>query len=157
MSEIAFSKAELFDGPLLTELTLRSKSFWKYSAEFLEKCRPHLIIDESYIENWPVVVLRKDTTTKSNEIIGYYSLKIIGREKRLDNLWLDLPFIGQGFGGLAIVHAKEKGREIGWDHFYLASEPGAVPFYEKYGGTLIGFVQSKLDENLKLPHIRFDI
>lgn len=90
MDDIIFRKANPNEGPLLTELSLRSKSFWQYSPEFLERCRPHLEIDETYILTWPVIVLSK-TDEIANNIIGYYSLKIIGSEKRLDNLWLDIP------------------------------------------------------------------
>lgn len=156
MDDIIFRKAYPDEGPLLTELSLRSKSFWQYTPEFLEKCRPHLEIDEAYILHWPVIVL-SGTEQSRSKIIGYYSLKIIGSEKRLDNLWLDLPFIGKGYGRLAMEHSKEVARQLGWDHFYLASEPNAVPFYKKLGGTLVGRVQSKLDEKLKLPHMKFSL
>jgi GNAT superfamily N-acetyltransferase len=156
MREIIFRKAHAHEGELLTELSLRSKSFWKYSQEFLEKCRPLLTIDQSYIENWPVIVLVNPNNAQG-EILGYYSLKVVGSENRLDNLWLDLPFIRKGFGSVAIEHAKKEARLLGWDHFYLASEPLAVAFYEKYGGKMIGLIQSKLDENLQLPHIKFTI
>lgn len=152
MSAIIFRKASVDEGPILSELSLRSKSFWKYSPEFLATCRPHLIIDEEYIHNWPVIILEV-----AHAILGYYSLKVVGFEQRLDNLWLDLEYIGKGFGTLAITHAKEQARIIGWDHFYLASEPGAVAFYAKNGGKLVGYVPSKLDENLKLPHIKFTL
>lgn len=142
------------EGILLTELTLRSKSYWKYSLAYLESCRSHLCIDEDYIKRWPVLVLERADGIL-NQIIGYYSLKIISGEQRLDNLWIDLPYIGKGFGKIAILHALGVARDLMWDHFYLASEPGAVLFYQKCGGLLVGQVPSKLEANLKLPHIKF--
>ena len=153
MKSISFRVARAHEGPILSELSLRSKSFWRYSKDYLEKCRPHLTIDEDYIRQWPVIVIE---STEKTKIIGYYSLKIIDGEKRLDNLWLDLPYIGKGFGGQAIQHAIERAKRLGWDHFFLASEPGAILFYTKFGGMHVGDVQSKLATSLKLPHIKFN-
>ena len=153
MISILFRSAYSQEGPMLTELSLRSKSYWRYSKEYLEKCRFHLTIDEEYIRHWPVVVIE----AQAAQMIGYYSLKVIEGENRLDNLWLDLPYIGKGFGKLALQHAIERAKDLGWDHFFLASEPMAVPFYAKFGGSYVGDVQSKLDVNLKLPHIKFTI
>ncbi|OPZ23385.1 MAG: Acetyltransferase (GNAT) family protein [bacterium ADurb.BinA186] len=150
MTTTTFRAATSGEGPALTDLALRSKSFWHYPQDYLDKCRPFLTIDERYIHEWPVVVIEN-----SGQIIGFFSLKIISGEKRLDNLWIDCPYIGKGFGELAIKTAIEKAKALGWTHFYLASEPKAVSFYEKYGGTVVGQIQSRLIKDLILPHIKF--
>ena len=35
---IKIRKAKLCEGPVLTDLALRSKTYWGYDAQFIEKC-----------------------------------------------------------------------------------------------------------------------
>ena len=114
-------KALVSESQYLWDLALRSKAHWGYSPEFIEQCRPHIKIDPEYVENWPVVLLEED-----GEIKGFYSLKAIRGENRLDNLWIDPKFIKYGYGKKLLIHAMETAKGLGWDHFTLASEPNAV-------------------------------
>jgi len=132
----------------LSDLAIRSKAYWGYSLEFLDACRPHIKIDSAYIKDWPVEVLEKDGI-----IIGFYSLKKINNENRLDNLWIEPNFVKNGFGKILFTHAISRAKALGWDSFRLAGEPGAVVFYEKMGVKLIGQVQSRLRSDLLLPHM----
>lgn len=56
---------------------------------------------------------------------------------------------------MLLLDALDKSKTLGWTEIYLASEPGAVSFYEKFGGIVIGKVQSRLNPKLFLPHIEF--
>ncbi|MCA9487100.1 MAG: GNAT family N-acetyltransferase [Nanoarchaeota archaeon] len=138
------------EGGKLSELALRSKSIWGYDDSFIEACRPHIKVDEKYIQKWPVVVIEKDS-----ELLGFYSLKEIGNEKRLDNLWIEPRYVRSGFGRVLFENAIERAKELNWSYFRLAGEPDAIPFYEKMGAKLIGKVQSRLGEDLFLPHMEF--
>ncbi len=145
-------RAKIREGDLLTDLALRSKSYWKYSDGYLSRCRPALLLDDSYIQNWPVMVLEVDS-----KIVGFYSLKTINGENRLDNLWIDLPFIGKGFGKILLEDAFRLASAMGWKVIRLAADPGAQTFYEKFGGVRIGSVQSRIKADLFLPHIEFKL
>ena len=138
------------EAKLLTQLTMESKAFWSYSKEFLEQCRPHLTISDQDIRSWPFIVLELE-----QEIIGYYSLKEIGQEKRLDNLWIRPHAIKRGYGKILFEHAVKKASELGWESFYLAGEEGAIKFYEKMGAKLVGKIQSRLGTDLFLPHMKY--
>jgi GNAT superfamily N-acetyltransferase len=136
------------ENELLTDLALRSKSYWKYEQSYLSRCRPALHIDSEYIRNWPVMVLKVEHT-----IAGFYSLKNTQSEDRLDNLWIDLPFIGNGYGKIMLAHAMKRAHKMGWSRFRLAADPGAEKFYEKFGAKKLGVVQSKIKSDLFLPHL----
>lgn len=136
----------------LSNLALRSKAIWGYSQEFIEACRPHIYVDSSYIQNWPVRVLELE-----NQIIGFYSLKTIGEEPRLDNLWIEPEHIQSGFGRILFRDSVLVANKLGWEFFRLAGEPDAVAFYEKMGAVLIGEVQSRLRQDLFLPHMQMNL
>lgn len=140
------------EGDSLTDLVLRSKSYWKYSESYLSQCRPALLVDEAYICSWPVFVLEIN-----REKAGFYSLKNIKGENRLDNLWIDLPFIRKGYGKTLLLHAIEKAKQLGWHELFLAADPGAQLFYEKYGAVKVGMVQSRIKSDLYLPHMRIKL
>jgi len=149
---IQIRSAQIGEGDELTDLALQSKSYWKHTPEYLNKCRPALLIDDKYIREWPVMVLEIDSI-----VAGFYSLKTINGENRLDNLWIDLPFIGKGYGKFLLKDALTKAAERGWKKLRLASDPKAQKFYEKFGGKMIGQVQSKIKADLFLQHIEFEI
>ena len=138
------------EGEYLSNLALRSKAIWGYDKEFIEACKPHIRVDEEYISNWPVVVAEFE-----NKVVGFYSLKIISNEKRLDNLWIEPEFIRRGLGQLLFKDAVKRSQNLSWDYFRLAGEPDAIPFYEKMGARMIGEVKSRLRDDLFLPHMEF--
>ena len=144
--------AVLGEGDDLTRLALRSKSHWGYDSAYLDRCWAPLHIDDSYIQSWPVMVLERQ-----GQRIGYYTLKKVKDEDRLDNLWIDLPYIGKGFGKTLLMDAMGRARTMGWKSFRLAADPKAEPFYLKYGAKKLGFVQSKLKPDLFLPHLEFNL
>jgi GNAT superfamily N-acetyltransferase len=151
-NEYEIRKAKLGEETYLSELAIRSKAHWGYTHDFLEACRPHIKIDREYIENWPVVLIEKN-----QEILGFYSLKEIKSENRLDNLWIDPKYINQGFGKILFQHACDTAKSLGWAQFRLAGEPDAVKFYEKLGAKIIGEIQSRLREDLFLPHMEIQL
>jgi GNAT superfamily N-acetyltransferase len=148
---IRIRSAQLGEEDFRSSLAIRSKGYWGYSIEFLDACRPHIKIDAAYIKEWPVQVLDSDGT-----IIGFYSLKVINGEKRLDNLWIEPSFIKHGFGKMLFAHAVLEAKKLGWSSFRLAGEPAAVPFYERMGAKLIGQIQSRLRTDLFLPHMELN-
>ena len=91
----SFRSASSSEAELLSNLTIRSKAHWGFDEDFLNKCRPHLQITKEYIDNWRVVLMED-----SGSIVGYFSLKTINGENRLDNLWIEPKFIRKGYGSL---------------------------------------------------------
>jgi GNAT superfamily N-acetyltransferase len=138
---------------LLNELALRSKAHWPYPAAYLEKCVHALWIDAGYVRDWPVFVFELE-----NSVRGFFALKTVDGEDRLDHLWIDPPSIGKGIGRKLFSRAVEEARTLGWTRFRLAADPYALGFYQKAGCVQIGTVQSRIKPDLLLPHLehRFD-
>ncbi|MBT4760914.1 MAG: GNAT family N-acetyltransferase [Bdellovibrionaceae bacterium] len=152
MNNVSLRKARLEETNLLTELALRSKSYWKYPKSYIEKCRNALLIDSDYVENWPVTVgLYED------RIVGFSALKIIGDEQRLDHLWIEPKLIGRGIGTILFLESVSQAKKLGWTFFRMAIEPQAEGFYTKHRAHMIGSVQSRIKPDLFLPHMEYKI
>lgn len=132
----------------LSGLAMRSKSYWPYPADYLEKCVGVLHVTEDDIQNWPVLVAELD-----GEIIGFFALKKVSNENRLDHLWIDPRYIGKGTGKVLFAKSLVAAKEIGWNQFRIAADPYAEPFYIKMGAKTIGSVQSSNKPDLFLPHM----
>jgi GNAT superfamily N-acetyltransferase len=143
-------QARVNEAQVLSSLALISKSHWPYPQSYLDKCVLALSIDADYINNWPVFCAEV-----SGKNIGFFTLKTIKNENRLDNLWILPEYIGKGIGSKLVIAAIEEAKKLGWDSFRLAADPYAVGFYEKIGGIVIGKVQSKIKPDLFLIHIEF--
>lgn len=147
---ITIRRAQTHEAVALSDLVMRSKSYWPYPTDYLSKCVDALRIDESYISNWPVFVGEVKGT-----VVGIFALKTIAGEHRLDHLWIDPSFIGMGYGKKLLLAAIIEAKKIGWNEFRLAADPYALEFYLRLGGNQIGVVQSRIKPDLFLPHVEF--
>lgn len=145
-------QAKTTESKLLSDFTVTSKAVWGYDKDFLEKCRPHLIVSEEYISNWPVKVLEEE-----GKVLGYFSLKTIDGENRLDNLWISPEHIRQGHGSTLFNEAVSTAKELNWDYFRIATDKYAEKFYERLGFKNIGKVQSRLGGEIFLIHMEYQI
>lgn len=132
----------------LSGLAMRSKSYWPYPLDYLEKCISVLQVTEDDILNWPVFV-----SEIKGEGIGFFALKPVNGENRLDHLWIDPRFIGKGIGNLLFKESIAAAKKIGWNYFRIVADPYAEPFYLKMGAKNIGAVQSTIKPGLFLPHL----
>lgn len=145
-------KAKESEAKYLSDLAIRSKAYWGYDENFLEKCRPILTITKEYIQNWHVFVLEEKKVVK-----GFYTLKVIEGENRLDCLWLEQDNIGMGYGSILFHHIVFEAKKLGWSYFRLVGEPSAIGFYEKMGATKIGDIASSVGGGRLLPHMEYEI
>lgn len=132
----------------LSALALRSKGHWGYSAEFLEACRRELSVAESSLPAVTVAVI-------GDTIAGFSLLEGHGAHAELAMLFVDPPWIGHGIGGLLLSAALDSARSRGYQHVDLDADPGAAPFYLKYGAQHLGDVPSGSIPGRTLPHLRF--
>lgn len=146
--KINLRPAKTSETDLLSALTMRSKSYWPYSADYLTKSIALLKILESDIADWPVRVAELN-----NEVVGFFALKTIKDENRLDHLWIDPRYIGKGIGKILFLDAQNAAKNIGWKSFRLVAEPHAELFYLKMGAKNIGSVQSRVKPDFFLPHM----
>lgn len=145
-------KAIKHDSKGLTELTIRSKSYWNYSKEQIEKWRDELTISENHINEKEVYKLTID-----NEIIGYYSFfGINDSEVKLENLFLEPKFIGKGFGKILMNDFLHRIQRSEFNRIILDADPNAENFYQKIGFKVVGKLETSI-ENRFLPIMEMKI
>ena len=124
----------------LTEITKKSKAYWGYSDEQMEKWNNNLTITIDYIETNSVFNL-----VHENQIIGYYSyLRLENNQVKLDNLFILPEYIGKGFGSFLMNDFLERMRNERYQKIILDSEPNAEQFYQKIGFTKIGEFETSI-------------
>lgn len=145
-------KAQIDDAKKLTELTIRSKSFWSYSAEQIEEWRDDLTISSEYIDQVNVYKLIEE-----NELIGHYSyFELDQKTVKLDNMFLEPTLISTGRGKVLMNHFVQHVRDNGVEKIQLDSEPNAEAFYRKCGFKVIGQLESSI-KNRFLPIMELEI
>jgi GNAT superfamily N-acetyltransferase len=140
------------EATILTDLAMRSKAYWPYDRDFLQKCRPALEIDVAAIADGLVHVI-----TNAGQILGYYAFS---RSKEIPDMvafFVDPKWIGKGLGNKLWNHAVEFCRAQKWTFFQLEADPyAAEKFYYKVGCKKIGEVESTVKAGRMLPLLRFD-
>ncbi len=130
------------DSKRLTELTIRSKSFWDYSPDQIEKCKDDLTVSEKYIAEKEVYQL----TDAEEDVIGYYSYyKMDENSIKLENLFVEPKYIGCGYGKMLMNNFLERIRATNAQKVILDSDPNAENFYNKIGFELIGKLATSIE------------
>ncbi|MEO9849502.1 MAG: GNAT family N-acetyltransferase [Reichenbachiella sp.] len=144
--------AHVSDAIDLTDLTIRSKSYWDYSAEQINLWREDLTIHAKYILENGVFKLSND-----NQLIGYYShFPIINKTVKLDNLFIDPQFIKQGFGRVLLFDFMDRMKAVGVNKVTLDADPHAEAFYKKYDFITVGQKKTTI-KNRFLPVMEREI
>lgn len=144
--------AKNIDAKELTELTMRSKSYWGYSSLQISNWKDDLTISAKYIDQSEVFKL-----INKNKLIGYYSYFDMGDKKvKLDNIFLEPEFIGKGYGKLMMDHFFQQIKNKDFKSIELDSEPNAEKFYQKLGFKIIGRLESSI-KNRFLPIMKLDL
>ncbi|MCP2028086.1 N-acetylglutamate synthase-like GNAT family acetyltransferase [Flavobacterium sp. HSC-32F16] len=131
---MTIEKAKITDNEILTLITKKSKAYWGYSAEQIQKWDKNLTISQDYIRENNVFKL-----VDNDLILGYYSY-VFKDEKviELDNLFILPEHIGKGFGKQLLLDFLNRIKETGIEKITLDSEPNAEEFYAKMGFVKIG-------------------
>lgn len=148
---ITVRKAKVSETKFLSGLAMRSKSYWPYPAEYLEKCIDVLHLTDEDILSWPVFVAEQ-----FDEVLGFFALKKINGENQLDHLWIDPRYIGKGIGKILFNSSILEAKKMEWHQFKIAADPYAEKFYLKMGAIKIGTVQSRIKPDLFLPHMEMN-
>ena len=151
MSELAciVRPAQPGEARLLSELALRSKGHWGYSAEFLAAVRDELSYRAEQIES---PGMRFTVLEMNGEPVGFYALKLLTpSEIELDSLFVEPRFIGRGLGRQLIEHAKLAASRLGARRMIIQGDPNAEAFYVAAGGRLTGTRESGSIPGRMLP------
>jgi len=143
-------QALLEDCQHLSNLAYRSKAHWGYSEDFLALCRDDLTVTGPYLEQHLVNVLEQN-----DELAAFYSFSV--QEKKLDALFVDPTYIGQGLGQRLWIDLISRVKALHILEFTLDSDPYAEAFYAKMGAKRIGEIPSTVFPDRSLPLMRVQV
>jgi GNAT superfamily N-acetyltransferase len=144
--------AEPAEARRLTELALRSKAWWGYGPEFMERCAPVLAVSAAYVRENPVFVAES-----AGEVLGFYSLRESGGELELDLMFVEPARIRTGVGRVLLAHALDEAGRTAHRYLMVESDPGAEPFYLRFGAERVALRESTVEPGRLLPWLRFDL
>jgi N-acetylglutamate synthase-like GNAT family acetyltransferase len=116
----------------------------------LDAFRAELAVTEAYLSAAYVFVVETH-----GRIAGFAGFSPTGTAHELLYLFIDPPFIGNGFGAMLWQRAVEQARELGWDKFFIVSDPNAEAFYLKQGAIRVGERASSVSPERKLPMLDY--
>ena len=148
-------KAAAAEASRLTDLAMRSKALWGYTAEFMESCREELtvttdkMVDERF--DYRVVVVDDD-------IAGYYALESLSEQEfELEALFVEPSQIGKGLGRLLVAHAIANVAAKSGETLLIQGDPNATEFYTAIGARQIGYRESESIPERVLPLFQISI
>lgn len=128
-----FRPAVPSEAGVLGEMTLAGISYWGHQENFpglVEELSAQLPVEDDIGTSLIVNVL-----SRGEELIGFYSLKPGQSHVELLQMFLDVDFIGHGYGKALWEHAVREAAKISLK-LYIESDPAAVGFYRAMGATL---------------------
>ncbi|MDY8134454.1 GNAT family N-acetyltransferase [Aquimarina sp. 2201CG5-10] len=145
-------KALRTDAEEITELTIRSKSYWGYSKEQIEEWRDDLTITPKYIDDNEVYRLVENET-----LIGFYAYNPENKtDVKLNFLFIDPESIGKGFGKILITDFLHRVEKTDFKRVILDADPNAEKFYLQMGFQVIGKLKSSIKDRF-LPIMAMDL
>lgn len=140
---------------LLSDLALRSKAHWDYSAEFLVKVRDELSYRAEQIDSPD---MRFAVIEVDGSPVGFYALQLLpASEIELGSLFVEPGFIGKGIGRKLMEHAKFVAAQLGATRMIIQGDPNAERFYIAAGGVLTGTRESGSIPGRLLPTFAIDL
>jgi GNAT superfamily N-acetyltransferase len=140
-----FRRASPDEAEGLTALTVESKAYWGYDAEFMNVARRGLTVTPEYLEANQCWVAEVDGAT-----VGWFSLVTIADGLLLDNFFVGASHIGSGLGRLMWEQALRRAEAAGVGRVTLEADPNAAGFYERMGARRTGSVRAP-DTGRELP------
>lgn len=132
--------AKKSDAKNLTDVALKSKSFWGYADEILKSWQQDLTVSERIIQEMIVYKFISD-----EETVGFYILNQPKKQSiELEFLFVLPDFIRKGIGNQLINHALKEAKKLGCNKVALVADPNAVPFYVSKGFTVIDQKESAI-------------
>ena len=140
------------DAEDLTELTIRSKSYWNYGKEQIEKWKNELTITEKYIDQNKIYKLVED-----NSLVGFYAYKPENEtDIKLNFLFVEPRFIGKGYGKTLITDFLKRIENSEFKRVILDADPHAEKFYSRFGFRVIGKLKSSIKDRF-LPIMELEL
>lgn len=141
--------ASPYEADGLSELAVRSKAYWGYSAAFLAACRAELTVTAEAIDAGGIDYV---VAERSSQVEGFYGLSVNtdGRYE-LEALFVEPAHIGTGVGRCLMRHAMEAVAARRGRCLVIQGDPNARGFYQAVGGEQVGLMESASVPGRYLP------
>lgn len=148
---IGIRSAKTNDSGVLTDISLRSKRYWKYPEAYFAIWEKELTITDRYIENNTVFVAEADGIP-----VAYYALVHVTQDFFCAKIpvksgwWLEHMFvlpewIGKGIGRRMTGHLFCFCKRRGIEKLNVFADPNAKGFYEKAGFSYVAPYPSSIE------------
>jgi GNAT superfamily N-acetyltransferase len=117
------------DADRLREIFVAAKGSWGYDAGMVQEAAADLELSEAPGTREVYVA------EVGGRPVAFASLARGTEAWRLDDLWVDPEWMGRGIGRLLFGHVADRARQLGARQLEWETDPNAVGFYEKMGGT----------------------
>ena len=134
----------------LTALVRRSKAYWGYSPEFIERAAAELAVSENDIATGGVCVAEF-----GGRRVGVSVLKLT-EPAELVALFVEPDTIAKGVGRALLQHNLEWAKRAGLNSVLIESDPNAEPFYRANGAIHVGYRRSPASGR-DLPLLRIQL
>ena len=151
----AVRQAMAAEAAAISELALRSKAHWGYSAEFIEACREELTVTPAQLDDPQRYY---GLAELDGQLLGYYGIVGLGGgEFELDALFVEPEHIGRGVGRLLMAEACLQALSFGGLTMIIQGDPHAEAFYLAAGAVSIGSRPSESIPGRLLPLFRLTL
>lgn len=138
----------------ITALTLRSKRHWGYSEDFMALATPQLTMSPADLE---VATDHVEVLEVGGQLAAFFRLRRQEQLAFLEDLFVDPPHMGKGYGRRLFLRAAEVARGWGVRVMQFESDPFAEPFYRRLGAERVGLSPSPLMAGRTLPLLRYTL
>lgn len=150
--EMNIEKTTRKDAQDLTELTIRSKSYWNYGEKQIQAWRDELTITEQYINENQVYKL-----VCEGSLIGFYAYKAESEtDIKLNFLFVEPKYIGKGFGKSLMIDFLNRIGHSEFKRVLVDADPNAEQFYSRLGFRVIGKLKSAIKDRF-LPIMELEL
>jgi len=140
-------RARMDDAAALTALAFRSKASHGYDDAFMEACREELRVEEDDLEDGETWLIENG----KGVALGFFSLSADGDSAEIAAFFVAPDRHGGGVGRALWRAAEQRLDRLRIRSVHLASDPGAVGFYERMGLTVTGTTPSESIPGRMLP------
>lgn len=140
----------------VTDLCLRSKASWGYDERFMKQSRDALTLTPERLESWTVRVAEGPGGTLQG--VAAFSIDPgAAQNAELELMFVEPDRMGMGVGGALMLDVMERLRERKVEKLWILADPGAEPFYLRFGAIRTGQRPSDAIPGRWLPWLRLDL
>jgi predicted N-acetyltransferase YhbS len=155
MSQITIRPARVAESKALSALCFRSKAYWGYDADFMERVRAELTIAPELIVTGRVLVAVDGT----GRLLGMASVAPLATPGEFDlvHMFVDVGMMKIGAGRKLFYDAAALAKSEGASRLVILAEPNAAAFYRRLGAVDAGEAPSDSLPGRMLPRLHYEL